>query len=239
MPPVCTYVLLNLPECQASIHAAKTAKNAGSWISAAVLTGWITGIATGVLALFAIVTAYYAIRAFREQSKEVSDQAEMLGIQSEQLTEQRKINAEQIKVLKLQARELRESIDEREREREQRHRAQASRVFITQERRRTVPTGYEEREGVEPFVAATVVNSSEQPIYDAELRWHVGTADHGELPNPEPLGVIMPGPDGITRMRTFPYGVDMSNSGAVVRFTDAAGTRWLRRPDGYLNEISG
>jgi hypothetical protein len=37
--------------------------------------------------------------------------------------------------------------------------------------------------------------------------------------------------------RGFLLGADMSNSGAVVRFTDAAGTRWLRRPDGYLNEF--
>ena len=86
----------------------------------------LTAVATAALAVFAIVTAYYARKALRSQSKEVSDQATMLKVQSEQLDEQRKMNAEQIKVLELQAKELRESIDEHGREREQRHRSQAS-----------------------------------------------------------------------------------------------------------------
>lgn len=64
MPPVC-YVLLNLSECHLSKHA-------GGPISATVLQGWITAIATGLLAIFAFVTAILAYRAFRKQSKEVS-----------------------------------------------------------------------------------------------------------------------------------------------------------------------
>jgi len=59
------------------------------------LSGEITAIATVVLAVFAIVTAVFAILAFRKQSREVSDQASMLKVQSGQLAEQRKINAEQ------------------------------------------------------------------------------------------------------------------------------------------------
>ncbi len=92
---------------------------------------WITGIATAALLFGAIITAIYAIRAFREQSKEVADQAAMLNVQSDQLAEQRKINKKQTKVLKLQVTELRESIDERKREADQRHRAQATRVFLS------------------------------------------------------------------------------------------------------------
>ena len=80
--------------------------------------------------MFAIVTAIYAIRAFRKQPEEVSDQAEMLRVQAGQLGEQRKVNAEQIRVLGLQAAELRESLEERQREAAERRRAQASRVFI-------------------------------------------------------------------------------------------------------------
>ena len=53
----------------------------------------LTAIATAVLAVFAMATAYYARKAFRSQSKEVSDQAMMLKVQSDQLEEQRKINA--------------------------------------------------------------------------------------------------------------------------------------------------
>ena len=39
-------------------------------------------------------------------------------------------------------------------------------------------------------------------------------------------------------MREFPVGFNPDISGAVVRFTDASGVRWLRRPDGYLNEFT-
>ena len=74
-----------------------------------MVQGWITAIATAILAAFAIITAIYAVRAFREQSQEVSDEAEMLCIQSDQFAEQRKINERQTGVLALQAAELRES----------------------------------------------------------------------------------------------------------------------------------
>ncbi len=158
----------------------------------------------------------------------------MLSIQSDQLAEQRRINQKQTEVLELQATELRESIEERKGEREARRRGQATRVFITQEAARTVPSGYAEQEGVGPFVTATVVNTSDQPIYSTELRWHLGTAEHGD-PNPEPVGTIMPG-NQASRTREFPHGFDTDISGAVVKFTDANGVRWLRRPDGYLNE---
>lgn len=75
----------------------------------------LTAIATVLLAVFAVVTAWYARKAFLKQSQEVADQARMLKIQSEQLAEQRKVNAEQIRVLGLQAEELRQATAERER----------------------------------------------------------------------------------------------------------------------------
>lgn len=80
-----------------------------------------------------------------EAIKEVRDMAEMLKVQSERLADQRGINEEHAKVLELQAGELRESLAERQRETEQRHRAQASCVFITQERHPTAPRGYPNR----------------------------------------------------------------------------------------------
>jgi hypothetical protein len=80
-----------------------------------------------------------------------------------------------------------------------------------------------------------VRNASDLPIYEAELGWHLGTAGHGE-PNPDPIGTILPGAQA-SKVREFPYGVDMDISGTVVRFTDAAGIRWLRRPDGDLSEV--
>ena len=42
------------------------------------LSAGITAIATAVLAVFAILTAWYARQAFLKQPQEVTDQAEML-----------------------------------------------------------------------------------------------------------------------------------------------------------------
>jgi hypothetical protein len=114
---------------------------------------WITAIATVGLLAGAIITAIYAIRAFRAQAKEISDQADMLQVQSDQFVEQRRINEKQTEVLDLQAAELRESTEERKREREARHRAQAARVFITQEAAPTVPSGYAAHRSTERLVA--------------------------------------------------------------------------------------
>src|ERR1035441_4912554 len=103
------------------------------------LSGEITAIATAVLAVGAIVTAIFAVRAFRKQSQEVGaierqvadqqeltrQQAELLKVQSGQLEVQRRqlddqhaaiedqirANARQAEVLELQATELRESLD--------------------------------------------------------------------------------------------------------------------------------
>jgi hypothetical protein len=206
------------------------------------LSGEITAIATAVLAVFAIVTGIYAVRAFRKQSKEVSDQAEMLRVQSEQLEEQRKINAEQTRVLALQAEELRESLGERKREADQRRRAQAAQVFISEEHAPgSSVKGVTDSDrfgaiafaGVDCIVAiVTVVNGSNQPIYDAELRWYHGSADHGD-PNPEPLGTIMPGKKTDTS-HDFPLDTNMAVSGAILTFRDAAGVNWIRTADGSL-----
>jgi hypothetical protein len=58
----------------------------------------------------------------------------------------------------------------------------------------------------------------------------------GARPNPEPLGTLMPGPAEM-RWRDFPAETSADACGAVLRFTDAAGVRWERRPDGYLSEV--
>jgi hypothetical protein len=215
--------------------------------------GWITAVGTALLGIFAILTAVYAIRAFRKQSQEVSHQAEMLKVQSEQLAEQRKVNAEQIRVLVLQAVELGESLDERKREAEQRRSTQAARVFVSQANAVFLPEDPSEiaeildededawtditrteAEGGWDVAELTVVNTSDQPAYDSRLRWHRGSASHG-WPNPEPLGTIMPMGE-IKRIRRFPLGTNMAVSGGVLTFRDAAGVTWMRRPDGVLTE---
>lgn len=87
------------------------------------MPGWITAIATAGLLIGAIITAGYAIKAFRKQAEEVADQAEMLKIQSGQLEEQRKINA-------LQAEDLEESLREPTRLRRITEREQADAVLF-------------------------------------------------------------------------------------------------------------
>ncbi len=160
----------------------------------------LTAVATAVLAVFAIVTAVYAVRAFRKQSQEVSaierqvidhqelarQQAELLKVQSGQLELQRqqldgqraaiedqiRANARQAGVLELQASELCESLDQRKREAEERRGAQASMVFLWEEKGAFNPPD----EPPVPSVIAHVVNTSDQPAYDAELYWRRGSA---------------------------------------------------------------
>jgi hypothetical protein len=216
------------------------------------LSAEITAIATAVLAVFAIVTAFYARQAFRKQSQEVSaierqvkdqreltrQQAELLKVQSgqlelqrQQLDDQRKANADQAKVLKLQADDLRESLAARQRAAQEQRKAQASKVFIVEsEGLSRPPSG----PPAVPFVVARAVNSSDQPVYDVEFYWRRGSASHGE-PNPEPLGILMPG-EREEKSRDFPSDTKMAVSGAILRFRDAAGVRWIRRTDGGLIE---
>jgi hypothetical protein len=212
----------------------------------------LTAVFTAILGVGAIVTAILAYMAFRKQRQEVtaieqqvSDQKEVTGQQAEliriqsgqlevlraQLDDQRKASAAQAEVLELQAAELRESLEERKSEAERGRRAQAAMVFLVQQsfKGRSPDDSFG---GKPPNAAMTVVNSSDQPIYDAELWWSRGSAGWGE-PNPEPLGVILPGKDA-ERRRDFPADTNMDVSGAVLFFTDAAGVKWVRRPDGYL-----
>jgi len=127
-------------------------------------------------------------------------------------------------------RALRERRDERDRERRA---VQASLVFIDEER----PPCISDREvatGGSAWINVTVLNGSGKPIYDAELRWHLGSEPYGN-PDPELLGVIMPN-DPISRRRVFPQDANLEVCGAVVTFRDAAGITWMRKPDGGLTE---
>jgi len=205
----------------------------------------LTAVATAVLAAFAVFTAWYARKAFREQSREVAaieqqvkdeqevtrQQAELLKVQTgqlevlrSQLDDQRKASLAQAEVLGLQAAELRESLKERKRESERQRREQASFAFLTQAVNPDVSG--------EPWVSVTVVNATNRPVYDAELVWRRGSSRHGE---PEPLGTLLPD-DGGQYQRFFPHGSRLGAIGAVLFFRDAAQVKWVRRPDGYLAE---
>lgn len=180
---------------------------------------WLTAIFTGILAAGAIVTAIFAILAFRKQSTEVG-------------------------LLQKQA----------ERDIDQRRRAQASRVFVWQEfeddpeavERSVIAAGAEvmtedtcpnESAGkVWIIVEVHIRNTSKQPIYDLITRWRSGSAGWQE---PVSTAVLLPGRSavyarqvGVPAARNF----DPAHFDAHVAFRDAAGLRWLQKPDGDLQE---
>src|SRR5260370_150316 len=188
----------------------------------------ITAVGTGGVALFAIITAWYARKAFRGQSQEV-------GLLQQQLDDQRQINARQAEVAELQAQELRDSLDERKRDAAARKRAQASRVFLSEYR--SDPRA-EIKHPASDGIVVQAENTSEQPIYDVEFRWHRGSAPWGE---PDCFRQMLPGERrDSNRMlpADLPDYVDRSVFGAVLRFRDASGVLWLRRPGGELNELA-
>lgn len=191
------------------IHYASNQADNSFWTT--TLPGWITAAATAGLLIGAMVTAIYAAKALRKQP--------------EQLEDQRKINAEQTKVLVLQASELRESLAERKREAQHRHRAQASLVYL----------------GVAQTFAdsasARVVNASDFPIYDTQL-WY---QEEPLLGGPDNLGTILPGRDMPT---TYYYGCKQFASEndalakTILTFSDSANIRWVRMPSGTIEEQS-
>jgi hypothetical protein len=150
------------------------------------------------------------------------------------------ISARQAEVLELRASEFRESLDQRKREAELQHRDQATRMFIGETRQdpeRGQPAEFYLRQGkpsVGPAVLAYVKNTNNRPVYEAELRWHRGSKGHGK-PNPEPLRSLVLGDEKVA-VREFPPGTNLAASGTVLRFRDAAGVIWIRRPDGGLTE---
>jgi hypothetical protein len=219
----------------------------------------LTAVATVVLAVFAIFTAAYARKAFREQSREVAaieqqvkdeqevtrQQAELLkvqsgqlGLQRQQLEDQRAAGARQAEVLDLQAAELRESLEERKRDAGERKRAQAAQVtaWFTLTSDKTW--------------AAVIRNASELPILDVRTffhyvaeKWQGGDWDTRPLGGPtERIRVLPPQQD---RPVWIPENVwsqmtEVSDNNYVVsiEFTDAAGNRWERNSRGALNPLT-
>src|SRR5260370_33098094 len=89
-------------------------------MSLIVAAKW-TAVATIVLAVFAIITAWYARKAFRGQSEEIEPL-------KDQLKDQKDLNEKQTPVLELQAKELEASLKQRTDQAEAERQAQANRV---------------------------------------------------------------------------------------------------------------
>ena len=111
----------------------------------------LTAITSAVLAVGAILTAVFAVLAFRGQSRQ-------LDLQRQQLDDQRNASAKQAEVLELQATALNESL----REAQERRHAQEAMVHAWQ----TTEDGPEPAE-----IFAHVQNISQQPLYDVVLQW--------------------------------------------------------------------
>jgi hypothetical protein len=203
-----------------------------------------------VLALGAIVTSWFAIRAFGKQTEEVTDQARMLKVQSDQLSvlrdqqaDQRKINEEQTRVLALQAEELKASLSQRKDEAEAKRQAQASKVVCWFAPR---PGGIVVEESGPVGWGAIIRNSSDLPVFDVRTffhyiaeKWPGGDWEPVLRGGPvEKIRVIPPKDDRFVfipeQVRNMMDQVDASIYVVSIEFTDAAGNRWERDPRGAL-----
>lgn len=155
-----------------------------------LLATQLTATATAILAVGAIVTAVFAVLAFRKQTREVraierqvTDQQELtqqqakllevqsgqLDLQAQQLHDQREINA-------LQAKDLLESLRERARQRQVAEREQADKVVL---RMSAIPFPRDPEEDVSDFDVApgevvhmaVVQNESRRPIQNVACRY--------------------------------------------------------------------
>lgn len=219
------------------------------------LPTWIGAIATVVLAVGAIITSVFAIRAFRKQGEElvvikaqakdqqalIEQQAEMIQVQSGQLEiqrrqfdDQQRANASQAAVLDLQAKELEESLAERQRDREERHRDQATRIFP----HTTTIDGNPKRYYIQ------VKNASDRPVYNLRVTLH---CLRGAVPamysfDSEVWTALLPG--AVARFPATEDGVPWdatTGPGGVwskAWFTDAAEVPWTVTSRGEITEVA-
>ena len=193
-------------------HKQPQTPGASPWST--IVPTWITAIATVGLLIGAGITAVYAVRAFAKQSQ--------------QLMDQREVNSEQTRVLRLQAEELRASIDERQGQVAERRRAQASLIYVWEERIAEHAAGM----GPVSTVTAYVKNTSEQPIYDLCFSWRVdGQRDHQTI-RAKPL---MPGEEDSDIAPAA--GADPAALSAVAIFRDRSEWWWRAWPEGRLDEL--
>jgi hypothetical protein len=206
----------------------------------------LTAAATVVLAVFAIVTAWYARKAFIKQSQEVAaieqqvadeqkltrQQGELLQVQAEQvsvlraqLEDQLKASAKQAEVLELQAADLREAVKERKREAEERRRAQAERVYVWRDSPTFQPG--------EVRVAAHVRNTSHQPVFGVQVTlWGKGKTLLHQVTRGAPL---LPGQEDDLDAKV-PASTDFGHVMAAAVFRDRSGRQWCAYADGKLEE---
>lgn len=115
-----------------------------------------------------------------------------------------------------QSREVAILAEQNERDIAERHKAQAARVYTVVEDNRP--------QHAHPYTQ----NGSDFPVYDAQF-WR---ARPDGLTAPEDLGMIPPG-GRVVLNRQIRY---LDAVAIILTFRDAAGARWIRMPDGTLEE---
>jgi|ERR1700722_3438738 len=225
----------------------------------------LTAAGTFILAAFAIVTAWYARKAFLKQSQEVRaiesqvadgqqltrQQGELIKIQTGQLEalrgqleEQRKASDAQAEVLELQASELRESLEERKCSAEKERRGQAALVtawFASF----PVPT----RGPAFSYWGAAVRNASDLPVFDVRVSFYfieepvAGMEWTPVLRGSAPKAIqVLPPQD--ERSVYIPDDIARQDEcsdqvyAVGITFADAAGNNWERDPRGALKPLS-
>jgi hypothetical protein len=191
------------------------------------LPTWLTAIFTGVLAVGAVFTAIFAIRAFGKQSAE-------LTILKDEADDQQATNAKLAAAADLQVQELRESLKERQDDRKQRRRAQASLVYLTQARSSGGVAPSLGAPPSPPSISAVVHNTSHQPVYDVRVHW-VDSATGAQSGAENNLGTIPPGDDK-RASRQFDDVAATERFTSVVYFRDAMTVPWTVLADGHLDE---
>jgi hypothetical protein len=179
---------------------------------------WLTAIFTIVLAVGAIVTAAFAILAFRKQSAAL---AKLTAQADDQVETNKKLREAADK----QVAEINASLDRLKEENEARRRAQATKVFLwTTPASAGNPIGWAAAVAKPvPKTVAHVRNASDRPVYQLKLAWKIGAAT---LPPPSQIATLLPGEEKTEDRDTHP-GAEFDPFGPDLHFTDADGVRWL------------
>jgi len=178
----------------------------------------ITAIATVMLAVFAVVTAVYAARAFGEQHKEVA------AIE-QQVKDEQELTNQQAELLKVQSDQL--ELQQRQFDEDQaaRRRTQAAHVYVLM--------GSIDSLQAQATLKAVAHNTSNQPVYDLWLRWRT---DNGEFGNAGAKPQLLPhATERFEQVWTIDDGI--SGTDVSLDFRDTAGLRWRTTSRGILTEL--
>jgi hypothetical protein len=178
---------------------------------------WVTALATIGLLAGAVLTAVFAVQAFREQSKEVR-------LLEDQVNDQRDLALKQVEVLSLQAEEIRASLENRRRD-------QAARVF----------TWVEVTSHARGRFRVHVTNSSDRPIYGLTFLLGYGDDDEADyFSKPETVKHVMPHettmfePDEDEHSILWGTSWEPGEVWSAVHFRDASGETWQVNSRGQM-----